>query len=497
LPLLARVKIDQMEVKAAARVTHFALADLVAGRSLSDASVQMTADVNGMSFSGSGALADIPGHFSGTMDFRPGPPGGIVQRIVARTRTGIASLAGLGLDAAGLASGDVGLTALYQRRRDKTAWVDLRAELGATVLRLGVLGWRKPAGTPGAATARLVLDKAGRLAAIDDIDASGAGFAVRGEARLGAGGAAWIGLERVVLGNSQARGALAIGPGGKGVRVSLSGPVIDLGEWFQGEGRLGSSAAGSGAWVINARFARALLAQGRPLFNVALQASGVGATPRGLSLHAETAPARPVQVRLIPERTGRALFVSAADGGAVLRDLGVLGDIESGKLHVEGRFEDDRAGHPLRGIAELDEFRLRGAPLLGKALQAASLYGLLQALDGPGMNFNHLVAPFAYAQGIITLARARAFNPSLGLTAEGQIDLNAARLRLEGTIVPAYYLNTLPGRLPLIGPLFSPEKGGGLIAVRYVASGPLADPAISVNPLAALTPGLLRGLFGR
>jgi hypothetical protein len=44
--------------------------------------------------------------------------------------------------------------------------------------------------------------------------------------------------------------------------------------------------------------------------------------------------------------------------------------------------------------------------------------------------------------------------------------------------------------------IFSPEKGGGVFAARYSVTGPLKSPQVSVNPLSALTPGFLRGLFG-
>jgi len=47
----------------------------------------------------------------------------------------------------------------------------------------------------------------------------------------------------------------------------------------------------------------------------------------------------------------------------------------------------------------------------------------------------------------------------------------------------------------VIGRLFSPERGSGLFAATYSIDGPLADPRVAVNPLAAMTPGFLRGLF--
>jgi hypothetical protein len=35
-----------------------------------------------------------------------------------------------------------------------------------------------------------------------------------------------------------------------------------------------------------------------------------------------------------------------------------------------------------------------------------------------------------------------------------------------------------------------------VFAASYTVRGPLDNPEISVNPLSALTPGFLRGLFG-
>ena len=50
--------------------------------------------------------------------------------------------------------------------------------------------------------------------------------------------------------------------------------------------------------------------------------------------------------------------------------------------------------------------------------------------------------------------------------------------------------------MPLVGRLFSPERGGGVFAASYAVHGALKTPTVTVNPLTALTPGFLRGLFG-
>jgi hypothetical protein len=144
----------------------------------------------------------------------------------------------------------------------------------------------------------------------------------------------------------------------------------------------------------------------------------------------------------------------------------------------------------------MQDFAVRNAPAFGKLLQAMTLFGLFDALSGPGLNFAQMVAPFTLTPEALRLEEARAFSASLGLTARGTLDRRRKRLAMEGTIVPAYIFNSLLGNIPILGRIFSPERGGGVFAATFRLNGPLADPEVSVNPLAALTPGFLRGLFG-
>jgi hypothetical protein len=167
-----------------------------------------------------------------------------------------------------------------------------------------------------------------------------------------------------------------------------------------------------------------------------------------------------------------------------------------GRLSVTGRFDDRRPGQPLSGFATIDDFRIRNEPAFAKLLQGMTLYGVVDTLRGSGLRFTRLIAPFRLGGSVLDLRDARAFSPSLGLTAKGEIDLASARVDIGGTVVPAYFFNSLLGHVPLIGKLLTPEKGGGVFAADYSLRGSLSDPSVSVKPLSALTPGFLRGLFG-
>jgi len=103
---------------------------------------------------------------------------------------------------------------------------------------------------------------------------------------------------------------------------------------------------------------------------------------------------------------------------------------------------------------------------------------------------------FTKTSGRIDVPLARTWGPSLGLTATGFIDYDTNKIDLKGTVVPAYALNSLIGQIPIVGYLLTGGQGTGMFAAIYSAKGKLSEPTISVNPLSALAPGFLRGVFG-
>jgi hypothetical protein len=188
--------------------------------------------------------------------------------------------------------------------------------------------------------------------------------------------------------------------------------------------------------------------------------------------------------------------VDAKDAGRFLRGMDVVRGMQSGHLTIKADFGNPLRLYPVAGTATITDSVVRNSPALGKLLQAITLYGLVDALRGPGMAFSTIVLPFRYDGSNLNLEDAHAQNPSLGVTAKGRIGLSGGDMALTGTIVPAYFFNSMLGNLPLVGRLFSPEKGGGVFAARFGVDGPSDDPTISINPISALTPGFLREFFG-
>ena len=62
--------------------------------------------------------------------------------------------------------------------------------------------------------------------------------------------------------------------------------------------------------------------------------------------------------------------------------------------------------------------------------------------------------------------------------------------------MPAYAINSALGHIPVLGDIFiGGEKGSGIFAANLTMTGPREEPKILVNPLSALTPGILRHVF--
>jgi hypothetical protein len=62
--------------------------------------------------------------------------------------------------------------------------------------------------------------------------------------------------------------------------------------------------------------------------------------------------------------------------------------------------------------------------------------------------------------------------------------------------VPAYALNSLLSNIPVVGILVAGGQNEGVFALNYRLSGALSAPVVTVNPLSAIAPGLMRKIMG-
>jgi hypothetical protein len=473
---------------------------VVAGHDLSGGTLDLVADDDGLTVKGKAQLAGIPASLDAAMDFRAGPPTQVLQRVAVTGRPDAKQLAAVGLDATDLLAGPIGLQAVLAEQRNGSGSVSVDADLTGATLTVAPLEWRKPTGAAAHATARVRLQN-DRLDGIDQIEAEGDGLVLRGSATCDNGRISLVRLDRLKLGSSEVQGTVQLpsSPHAAPIEARLTGPLLDLSALLTRPrtGRHSPEPPPPGPpWTLDASFDRVLMAGGYVLQPFSVHAENDGSVFQRLRIAGSTSDKGAVALQIAPEGGNRHLTVTAADGGDLLRALDVTETMHGGSLTISGAYDDTSPWHPLHGTAELADFRISRGAGLGRLLQAMTLYGLVDVLSGPGLAFTQLVAPFTLSDDVLELANARAFSPSLGLTMKGRIDIDGGTADLQGTIVPAYFFNSLLGNVPLVGRLFSPERGGGLFAASYALRGKLDDPDVTVNPLSALTPGFLRGVFG-
>ena len=501
LPLEVHIDDSDINFQGSAKLTGLRLGGLIDGQDLDQGNLDLTASSDGLKAQGTARIAGIPAKVALTMDFRPGLPAAqVVQTATAAGSADVRQIAALGLDLSDILSGTVGGEATWRARQDGKGDLTVKADVTAAALGLPALSFAKPLGRPASADIHLLVEKE-RITAIDRLKVSGQGIDVDAQIEFAGGQPVVAHVQRAILGANDARGDIrwptrAGGPW----QINLTGASLDASAYFRHRDPATAKPKQetlTPPYVIDAKLGRIVLGEGRVLNQMVVRAESDGRIMRLARLSGRAGSAAGTfEISIDPAANARTLKGRALDAGGLLQALGVVEDMRGGEMTLSGTYDDTKPNSPLAGRAEIADFRMLKAPGLAKLLQAMTLYGLVEMVQGPGLGFTKLEVPFKLADDVLELDDARAFNASLGMTAKGRVDLATNRCDLEGTLVPAYFFNSLLGDLPIIGKLFSPERGGGLFAATYSLGGNCNDPVVGVNPLAALTPGFLRGLFG-
>lgn len=185
----------------------------------------------------------------------------------------------------------------------------------------------------------------------------------------------------------------------------------------------------------------------------------------------------------------------ADNAGNMLRGLNIADTIYEGKLKIKGgtvSLNDNR----MAGEFVLNDFRMVGAPILTRLLTLGSLSAMSDMLKGEGINFSEMTGGFNFLPHALELKKVRAAGNGIAITLSGRSDIKANKLDFSGSIIPGTLLNTLPGKIPLIGKILGGKDNEGVFALRYTVTGPMNKPEVNVNPLSTFTPGIFRSIWG-
>jgi hypothetical protein len=496
LPLLQALKIDDVEYAVKASLTGAAIAKVAMNRNLADGNFAVEITRPGVHLQGNARFDGVPLSIDGSLFFKP------KDRTRARYQVALTlndeQRRQLSFDfMPDRLIGPVGIDLTYRVVDQAHAEAEALLDLHAASLSVAEAGWKKPAGAP--ATAKLVFGLQNeQVTQIREIEVRAAELDGRFALALAPDTQRIdrVDIRRLVMGNDDVMGSVMRRREG-GWYVDLRGPTLDLSSSIEdlGKGSPGQHSAADPPLQIDARIDRLVLGPRREVRDFSAQLLREGAYWQAAQIDARFANGRQLTLRSAGEAGKRSLTFRSDDFGSTLSLFDITNNIVGGRLTITGEVSDAAGKRIIRGHVEGMDYSLVRASVFARILSLPSFSAVDSMLAGSGIPFSTLRSDFAYSDDRLVLDHLLAYGEAIGVTANGVVELGRDRLDLQGTIVPAYTLNSILGNVPVIGSLLLGGEGQGLFAANYHLTGSVADPQVSVNPLSALAPGFLRRLF--
>lgn len=476
--------------------------DLVGDFDLANANVNFDLDQNGMTMSGSGDFGPAPVSFEWKERTEVGASEAEAQ-LTAKARATPDLLNAFGLAARNFMQGEaaVELTASGPGGRNFTA-ITANVDLTHSQLDIEEFGWVKKYDAPAKGTFRYGKGNEGAILT-GDIRADG--LELIGEARMdNAGVFQMIDIERLFSRDRvDLRGMVNRKQDG-GYRVSLNGPFFDASPWMDSMLNMSNAAKSAPTDAVGGpadpgpvldlqlNADRLRVRENAEIGNakVALALDGDG--PRTGTITGLISRGKNLNIAITTVDGVRNISARMDDAGFGARVLLKADYLIGGKLNFDGKF----SGSNGEALVTMTDVRLKDAPLVAQLFSLASLQGLADVLSGDGVMFSEVNAPVKFVGSRIDLPGMRATGPAMGITARGWIAPESNELALDGVLAPSFVgANSVLGVLPIIGDLFVSRQGEGMFAPTYSVRGTFSRARISINPIAALTPGVLRQIF--
>ncbi|PWC82739.1 hypothetical protein TSH100_22430 [Azospirillum sp. TSH100] len=519
-PLLADLKVEQLDLDVTGKLHKVGVEKVAAGMNATDGELSLALDLKAMQIKGATKLDGIPVTIDWNESFDSAAKGPRT-RIAVKGDATADDLRAHGIDLEDRVQGPFGADILFTVDRKHKLLLTAGLNLERTRLSIEELGWAKPPGKPGTGKLTLEFDK-DRPTRISNLTVDAGGLKSVTNLELADGGkrVARVQTPSFKLGQTDLRADLTVlppakpggpagGPSSGGYAGTITGTSLDA------RGLTGKTPSGEGAMTPPPKKAPTPADDGRktPL-DIAIKFDSVVFGDGRRLRQVAGAMKRDATAWTLLDLTGRSegggvslkwrpgpqgvydLAITAEDLGSALQAMDLNDRMRGGRLTLTGRSAAPRADAAIVGKAEIRDYTLIDVPALARILNAISPSGFAELLGGgKGIAFGRMSADFRKEGRLLTLKDLRTSGSALGLTLEGQIDLETETANLQGTIVPVYGLNRLIGQIPLLGDVLSGGEGQGIFSATWHVQGPLSDPDVSVNPLAVLAPGFLRNLF--
>ena len=495
-PLRKKLKPTDIDVLVKGTVADLNIPTLLPGGGLTDGQLSMTVTRTGLSAEGKVKLNAAPFDFRWKEEFKKKDEPGLTSRYELNGTMTPEQLDRFHVPALSFVKNKVFVKLSVEGRGKFLKIARGQADFFGAEINIPKLGWLKPINTPGQAT--FTLEWEDDLFHINEIDVTAEGMRAHGNMafRRSDNILHSIHFPRV---SSQGHDLIINGD-------TADDGVMDLvvqGRRFDARDFIYDVFSSSGKKPMRFPDLRLQLhadegmaANGVMTGNMTMQGENREGYWRWMSVDATYKNGTSLQLRVAPnEAGGRTLSIISDDAGLSALGAGLFLNGLGGQLNLQADITRHDGAEWMDGLLKVNDFKIVKTSPFVQALSDSKGKGVDDMLDAKGMSFDKLRVPFRIERGIIDIGASKAQGPSLGLTFQGQVTQSMKQVNINGIIVPAFGLNSLFNKIPLVGDILLGGKDEGLFALTYRIEGPADNPKFTINPLSALAPGILRKIF--
>ncbi|RUU29799.1 DUF3971 domain-containing protein [Mesorhizobium sp. M6A.T.Ce.TU.016.01.1.1] len=492
IPLQSGVDTSKLDWLVALDYKDLSLAKPFEGQAVTEANGSITVEPNRAVISAKALLNGIPAELELIEPLNnAGPPRSRKVALVLDDKMRATAMPGL----SALLSGTIKVAIDKSGGSNQTVSADL------TNARLDIpwAGWSKGPGIPAKVT--FAMTKSGDTTTLSDFDLDGKTFSIDGGVVLVNGALSSARFSKVTL-NRGDDVAVSVKRSGKGYAIDISGNALDarsLIKQFTSDVDTATKATGSDAISVSADVNSLTGFHNETLSNLKLDYSAAGSRVNGLRVSATASSGAAISISNTTGAGRRALNMTSADAGAILRFLNIYEHMEGGSITLALAGASDG---PMKGLVDSSNFFVVNEPKLASLVSTTpagdsrSLNEAVKAnIDTSRVKFERGFSEIEKGAGYLKLANGVLRGPRIGTTFQGTLYDRNNNMDMTGTFMPVYGLNRIFGELPLFGALLGNGRDRGLIGVTYRLRGDANKPKLDVNPLSVIAPGIFRSIF--
>jgi hypothetical protein len=324
------------------------------------------------------------------------------------------------------------------------------------------------------------------------IDVTGQDLSAKAAASLANGTVSKLTIDELRIAGSNLSGVVTNDRGT--YLASLRGKMLDFEQFLETRKPEGPLTELQSTYEANFDFEKARARFGIEVSGLRGHVTGGNGRLRTLQASGVLADGGAAHLEYGPRGNKQRLRVRCERAGPLLKGLGIFEETQGGQVTMVADMGEGGLGSDFEGRLYVRDVKVLRAPVLAKILSLGSLNGIANMLNGQGLEFTRARIPFRWYGTTIEMHDALAVG-AIGLTAAGSIDRTKKWIDIRGRVIPAYTLNSALGKVPFIGTYLVGGKGEGVFGIDYSAKGSIEKPEVSVNPLSALAPGVLRKMF--